>query len=367
MKKALSVLMALFLLLFVAACGQSGASSAPASTAPAEPASGEPAAESAAPAADGDFVIGLSLPTLREASWQFAYDTMQEYAVASGVKMLAQAADADQAQQTRQVEDLLTKGIDVLIIGPQDGAASAVIANLCKEEGVPVICYDRIITNTENVDYYCAIDAFRLGELQGGYIAEHAKPGAIMLFAGSPDDSNSINYFEGAMSKIQPLIDDGTLKPIGGETFEQCVTQGWLPEKAQARAENVIAGNPNDTVTAVLAPNDGLAGGIIQALKANGIQEYVISGQDAEIAAIQRLKTGEQSMTVFVSSKKNLEHIVDVAVQVAKGEEVETNGILNNGEKDVPAVLMAPEIMTKDNWKGILEENGLYDKAVHGE
>ncbi len=361
MRKTLAIVVLVVLLITaIAGCTQKPAATAgtPGSNAPAAP---------GAPESSDKIIVGLSLPTLREASWQFAYDTMQEYAAANGITMLAQAADADQAQQTRQVEDLLTKGIDVLIIGPQDGAAAAVIADMCKEEGVPVICYDRIITNTQNVDYYAAINPRKLGELQGQFIADHAKPGAIMLFAGAPDDSNSIHYFEGALEKIQPKIDDGTLKVIGGNTFEQCVTESWLPEKAQARAENIIAGNPDATVTAVLSPNDGLAGGIIQALKSNGVTDYVISGQDAEIAAIQRLKTGEQSMTVFVSSKANLYRIVDMAYSVAKGEAVETNGVLNNVAKDVPAMLMEPLVMTKENWKSILEENGLYDKAVHGE
>ncbi len=311
--------------------------------------------------------IGLSLPTLREASWQFAYTVMQEYAKEKGIPMNAQAADADQAQQTRQVEDLLTKGINALIIGPADGAAAAVLANQCKEEGVPVICYDRIITNTPNVDYYVAINPRRLGEFQGQYIADHAKPGAIMLFGGSPDDSNSIHYFEGALSKLQPKINDGTFTVIGGDAYTQCVTEGWLPEKAQARAENILAANPNAKVTAVLSPNDGLAGGIIQALKANGVTDYVITGQDAEVAAIQRLKSGEQSMTIFVSSKKTLQDLVDVAVKAAKGEKVETNGFLNNGAKDVPAYLTDPLIMTKANWKQLLQENDLYDAAVYGD
>ncbi len=311
--------------------------------------------------------IGLSLPTLREASWQFTYTVMQDYAKAKGIPMLAQAADADQAQQTRQVEDLLTKGIDALIIGPADGAAAAVLANQCKEEGVPVICYDRMIMNTPNVDYYVAINPRRLGEFQGQYIADHAKPGAIMLFGGAPDDSNSIHYFEGALAKLKPRLDSGDLVIIGGDAYAQCVTEGWLPEKAQARAENILAANPNATVTAVLAPNDGLAGGIIQALKANGVTDYVITGQDAEVAAIQRLKTGDQSMTIFVSSKKNLENMVDLAVKAAKGEKVDTNGFLNNGVKDVPAYLTDPLIMTKANWKQLLQENDLYDPAVHGE
>jgi D-xylose transport system substrate-binding protein len=314
-----------------------------------------------------DVTIGLALPTLREASWQFTYRVAQEYAKEKGIPMLAQAADADQAQQTRQVEDLLTKGIDALIIGPADGAAAAVLANQCKEEGVPVICYDRIITNTQNVDYYVAINPRRLGEFQGQYIADHAKPGAIMLFGGSPDDSNSIHYFEGAMSKIQPKIADGTFTVIGGDAYTQVVTEGWLPEKAQARAENILAANPDAKVTGILSPNDGLAGGIIQALKANGVTDYIITGQDAEVAAIQRLKTGEQSMTIFVSTKKGVEVLVDVAVQAAKGEKVATNGVLNNGVKDVPAFLTDPTIMTKDNWKRILQENDLYDPAVHGE
>ena len=311
--------------------------------------------------------IGLSLPTLREASWQFAYTVMQDYAKEKGIPMHAQAADADQAQQTRQVEDMLTKGIDALIIGPADGAAAAVLANQCKEEGVPVVCYDRIITNTPNVDYYVAINPRRLGEFQGQYIVDHAKPGAIMLFGGSPDDSNSIHYFEGAVSKLQPKIDDGTFTVIGGSAYTQCVTEGWLPEKAQARAENILAANPNAKVTAVLSPNDGLAGGIIQALKSNGVTDYIITGQDAEVAAIQRLKTGEQSMSIFVSSKSTLQELVDVAVQAAKGEKVETNGFLNNGVKDVPAYLTDPLIMTKDNWKQLLQENDLYDAAIYGE
>ncbi len=311
--------------------------------------------------------LGVSFPTLREASWQFGFNVIREYAKAKGIPMLAQAADADQAQQTRQVEDLLTKGINALIIGPCDGAAAAVLANECKQEGVPVICYDRIITNTPNVDYYVAINPRRLGEIQGQYIVDHAKPGAIMLFGGSPDDSNSIHYFEGAVSKLQPKIDDGTFKVIGGSSFAQCVTENWLPEKAQARAENILASNPNAKVTAILSPNDGLAGGIIQALKANGVTDYVITGQDAEVAAIQRLKTGEQSMSMFVSSKSTLHTLVDVALKAAKGEKVETNGFLNNGVKDVPAYLTDPIIMTKDNWKTLLVENDLYDPAIHGE
>lgn len=315
----------------------------------------------------GEITVGVSLPTLREASWQFAYDVMQEYAKSINVPMLAQAADADQAQQTRQVEDLLTKGISVLVIGPHDGAASAVIADKCKEEGVPVVCYDRIIANTENVDYYVAINPRRLGEIQGQYIVDNAKPGAIMLFGGSPDDSNSLHYFEGALSKIQPKIDDGTFTVIGGSAYDQCVTENWLPEKARARAENILAANPGVTVTAVLSPNDGLAGGIIQALKENGITDYIITGQDAEVAAIQRLKTGEQSMTVFVTPKSVMHTVVDTAIKAAKGEKVETNGVLNNGTKDVPAVLTDPVIMTKDNWKAILQENDLYDQALYGE
>lgn len=311
-------------------------------------------------------VLGLALPTLREASWQFAYTVTQEYAKEKGIPMRAQAADADQAQQTRQVEDLITQGIDALIIGPCDGAAAAVIANECKSEGIPVICYDRIITNTPNVDYYVAINPRRLGEFQGQYIADHAKPGALMVFAGSPDDSNSIHYFEGAMERLKPKIDDGTFTIIGGDTFAQCVTENWLPEKAQARAENILAGNPNAKVTGIVSPNDGLAGGIIQALKANGVTDYVITGQDAEIAAIHRLKTGEQSMTIFVSAKSTLHELVDVAVKAAKGEPVETNGVLNNGVKDVPAYLTDPIIMTKDNWKQLLEENDLYDSSLYG-
>jgi len=312
-------------------------------------------------------VVGLALPTLREASWQFAFDVMQEYAAANGIPMLAQAADADQAQQNNQVENMLTQGINVLIIGPQDGDAAAVIADKCKEEGVPVVCYDRIITNTQNVDYYVAINPRKLGEYQGQFLADHAKPGAVMLFAGAADDSNSIHYFEGALAMMKPRLDDGSLKIIGGSTFEQCVIQDWLPEIAQARAENILAANPDANVTAVLSPNDGLAGGIIEALKANGVTDYVITGQDAEVAAIHRLKTGEQSMTIFVSSKADLEIMVDIAVLAAKGEKIDTNGFLNNGVKDVPAFLTDPIIMTKDNWKSLLIENDLYDQALYGE
>jgi len=312
-------------------------------------------------------VVGLALPTLREASWQFAFDVMQEYAKVNGIPMIAQAADANQAQQTGQVENMLTQGIDVLIIGPQDGDAAAVIGDMCKEEGVPVICYDRIITNTANVDYYVAINPRKLGELQGQFLADHAKPGAVMLFAGAADDSNSIHYFDGALSKMEPRIKDGSLKIIGGETFEQCVIRDWLPEIAQAKAEDILAANPDANVTAILSPNDGLAGGVIEALKANGVTGYVITGQDAEVAAIHRLKTGEQSMTIFVSAKDDLHTMVDIAVQAAKGEKIATNGFLNNGVIDVPAFLTDPIIMTKDNWKSLLEDNDLYDRAIHGD
>jgi len=316
-----------------------------------------------ASAGEKQITIGISMPTLREASWQFALDTMTAYCDEMGYKYLTANADADQAEQTRKVENLLTQGIDVLIIGAADSDAAGTIAEMCREEGVPVICYDRVI-NHEYVDYYVAINPLRLGELQGEFIVEHAKPGAIMLFGGCPTDSNVKHYFNGAMSKIQPKIDDGTFTVIGGDTLEQVATRDWLPELALARAENILAANPDAKVTAVLAPNDGLAGGIIQALKASGITDYVITGQDAEESAIVMLKTGEQSMTIFVSSKATLQKVVDVAAKAARGEPVETNGVLNNGVIDVPAVLEAPLIMTADNWRALLEENGLYDPAA---
>ena len=362
-RRAIGILVTVALALCFAACN--GSQPATTTTAATEAAT---EATTAATPETNDVVIGLALPTLREASWQFCYDTMIEYAATlDGVTLLPQAADADQAQQNRQVEDLLTRGIDALIIGPVDGAAAAVIADQCSAEGVPVICYDRIIMNTPNVDYYVAINPVRVGEMQGEYIAQHAKNGAIMVFGGAPDDSNSIYYFDGAMSKIQPRIDSGELKIIGGDTFEQVVTENWLPEKAQARAENIIAANPSETITGVVSPNDGIAGGVIQALKANGIADYVISGQDAEEAAIQRIKSGEQSMTVFVSAVQDLHTYFDVAVKAARGEHIDTNGVLNNDAIDVPAVLVDPIVMTIENWRSVLEENGQYDPAIYGD
>lgn len=304
------------------------------------------------------FVIGISLPTQREERWVKDKEAMEKYATELGYEVKIQIADADQAQQAQQVENLLTQGIDVLILAPHDASASAELVKKAKDENVPVISYDRLVTSSEDLDYYLSFDNEAVGRLQGDYFTSKVEKGTIMLFAGAPTDNNAKLFFQGAMSVIQPKIDSGDYTVIGGTDFQQVATDNWVPANAQNRASNILTANPDTNVDGVLAPNDGTAGGIIEAFKAAGLDVPVVTGQDSEVAAVKRIKIGEQSMTIFKDTRALAKAAIDMAVSMSNGEEIKTNGAVDNGVKEVKSVLLEPIVVTQENFQEILVDSG---------
>lgn len=343
MKKILALVLTLALAVPFVGC-------APKPAAPAEP---------AAPAAVEEMVkIGVSLPTQREERWVRDKEAMEKWAKEAGVELLVQVADADQAQQAQQVENLLTQGIKVLILAPHDASASAELVKKANDEGVQVISYDRLVTGSDTLNYYLSFDNEKVGALQGQYFIDNVEKGNIILFAGAPTDNNAKLFFQGAMSVIQPKIDDGTYTVLGGTEFQQVATDNWVPANAQNRASNVLTANAGKEIAGVLAPNDGTAGGIVEAFKAANVKLPIITGQDSEIAAVKRIKIGEQSMTIFKDTRELAKAAIETAAMIAKGEAITTNGEVDNGSIKVPSILLEPQVVTQDNFQSMLIDSG---------
>lgn len=314
---------------------------------------------------DQKVTIGFSLPTLREERYQRDRDAFIAKAESLGAEVLVQAANNDENVQNSQVENLITQGIDVLVLDPQNADSAAALVDEAHKAGIKVISYDRLIRNAD-VDLYLSFDNERVGEMQGEFITNLVPKGNYFVFAGAPTDNNATLFKKGAMSYIQPLADKGDIKIV----FDQAI-RDWDPNEALKLAENALTAN-NNNVQAVLAPNDGTAGGIIQALAAQGLAGKVpITGQDAELAAIKRIVEGTQSMTIFKDVRTLAEKSAEVAVALAQGKEVadlsEANKTVNNGKIDVPSILLDPVVITKDNVDSALIDSGWFTREqVYG-
>ena len=303
-------------------------------------------------------VIGISLPTQREERWVRDKATMEQTAKEMGIKYHMQVADANPAQQAQQVENLLTQGIDVLILAPQDAAASAIMVKKATDAGIPVISYDRLISGTDKLSCYISFDNEKVGEIQGQYFVDNVPAGNIMLFGGAPTDNNAVLFFKGAMSVIQPKIDDGTYTVLGGESFQQVATENWLPNLALNRATAILTANSGKEIHGVLSPNDGVAGGIIQAFKAASVKLPIVTGQDSEVSAVQRIAAGEQSMTVFKDTRETASEAIRVALKLALKQPINADRAVNNGTIEVPSILLPATVVTQENYKEILVESG---------
>ena len=183
-----------------------------------------------------------------------------------------------------------------------------------------------------------------------------------MIFAGAPTDNNAVLFHKGAMSKIQPKIDDGTYTVLGGATFNLVSTENWLPNIALNRATAILTANNGKKIAGVLSPNDGVAGGIIQAFKAAQVKLPIITGQDSEISAVQRIKNKEQSMTVYKDTRELAAEAIKAAVAVARGTELAINNKVDNGTVEVPSILLESKVVTHENYEELLIESG-YMKA----
>jgi len=276
-------------------------------------------------------------------------------------------ANQDANDQLSQAEAALTNGAQVLVLDPVDSAAAAVIADKAKAQGVPVIAYDRLILNSDGVSNYISFDNMKVGELQAQSLVDEldqmglSNPQIVMI-NGSPTDNNAKLFKEGAHSIFDPLVKDGKLT-----IAKEYDTPDWSPDQAQNEMQQALTALGNK-VDGVYAANDGTAGGAIAAMKAAGLEPIPpATGQDAELAAIQRILIGEQYMTVYKAIKPEAEAAAELAYDLLTQTEVPasmTEGkIVNNGAIDVPSVLLAPVAVTKDNINDTIVKDGFWAAA----
>jgi putative multiple sugar transport system substrate-binding protein len=336
----------------------------------------------AAPA-DDKKLVGISMPNKTSTRWISDGESMAKIFQDRGYETDLQFANDDIPNQLAQIENMVTKGADVLVIAAIDGSTLSDVLAKAKEAGVLVIAYDRLISKTANVDYYATFDNFGVGVIQGTQLLTGLglKPGEaapagvgpfnIELFGGSPDDTNAFYFYDGAMSVLQPFIDDGTLVVQSGQMGMDVVgTLRWDGAVAQARMENILSANYTDKrVDGVLAPYDGLSRGIIAALRGVGYgtadQPWpVITGQDAEVASVKAMIAGEQMFTVFKDTRELAAQTAKMVDQALKGETVDVNDTktYDNGVKIVPSYLLTPYSVDISNYQKLLVDSG-YIKA----
>jgi len=298
-------------------------------------------------------VIGLSLDTLREERWQHDRDFFVAHAEELGAKVLVQAANNNDAVQNAQAENLLTQGVDVLVVAPHNAKTAATIVAAAHKAGVPVIAYDRLIQDCD-LDLYISFDNLKVGELQGQYAVEHAPKGNYVLIAGAPTDNNAHLYREGQLKVIQPYVDRGEIKIVSDQWAND-----WQPVEALKILENALTRNHNE-VAAVVASNDGLAGGAIQALAEQKLAgKVVVTGQDAELSACQRVAQGTQSMTIYKPILSLARRGAEVAIALARKQPVNgADQTLNNGAKDVPSILIPPIPVDRANLASTVIKDG---------
>lgn len=299
---------------------------------------------------DGKIVIGMSMDTLKEERWQKDRDIFTEKVQELGGEVKVLAANGDDATQLSQAEQLISQGVDVLVVIAHNAEATAPIVDKAHKEGIKVIAYDRMINNAE-VDYYISFDNVRVGELQAQAVTAAAQKGNIVYIGGADTDNNAHMFKEGAMNVLKPLEEKGDIKIV----YDQ-FSKDWKPEEALKNMENALTANKND-VQGVVAANDATAGGAIQALTAQGMAGKVpVSGQDADLAAVQRIAEGTQLMTVYKPIKSIATKAAEMAVSAAKGENIGTDKTVNNGKIDVPSVLLDPIPVDKSSLNTVIED-----------
>src|SRR2546426_10726293 len=287
-------------------------------------------------------VIGFSMDTLKEERWQRDKDLVEKRAKELGIKVSVQVANGDDNLQIKQAENLLTQGVDVLIVAPHNGEIAASIVEAAHRQGVPVISYDRLIKNSD-VDLYVSHHVVKVGQMQAQYALDHVAKGNYVLIGGSQTDNNALLLMDGQMSVLQPAIDRGDIKIVAKQFARE-----WLASEALRITEDALTKNNND-IQAIVASNDGTAGGAISALPPQLIGNVLVTGQDASLDAVQRIVEGKQTMTIYKPIQPLAFSAVDSAIKLARGEKLDAKDKINNGKNDVPSILQEPIVLDKNN------------------
>jgi len=329
--------------------------------------------------------VGIVLPTKDEPRWVQDETRFKEALSAAGYDVEILFSQGDSAKEKANVEDLITKGVKVIIITPQDGSAAAAAAEAAHEAGVKVISYDRLIRDTDAVDYYVTFDSLAVGAQQAQYLVDHAEGtgNPLYLYAGAASDNNAFIFFEGAWKVLQPKIADGTfviknsseavaLQDTADLSRDQMaqiigqITTNWDFNTAKNLAEaNLTVATAEDKGNVfILAPNDGTARAIADAFAADSdVTSYFVTGQDAEKASVQYIIDGKQSMTVFKDVRTLVNDAINAAIALLEDRTPDAQGSYNNGVIDVPAIQSPVVTVDKDNVKSALIDSGYYSAS----
>ncbi len=328
---------------------------------------------SAAAYAEG--TVGIAMPTQSSARWISDGNSMVEQFKAAGYDTILQYAEDDIPNQLAQIENMITNGVDVLVIAAIDGTTLSNALENAHYADIHVIAYDRLIRDSEFVDYYATFDNFKVGVQQASSLVDGLKarfgdgPYNVELFGGSPDDNNAYFFYNGAMSVLQPLIDAGTVNIVSGQMGMETVgTLRWDGAVAQARMDNLLSAHYTDEqVHGVLAPYDGLSIGIISSLKGVGygsgdLQMPIVTGQDAELRSIKSMLAGEQFSTVFKDTRELARVTVGMVDALLKDAKPEINDTktYDNGVKVIPSYLLEPVSVDMSNWEDVILGSGYY-------
>ncbi|MHA7583848.1 multiple monosaccharide ABC transporter substrate-binding protein [Paenibacillus vandeheii] len=325
--------------------------------------------------------VGISMPTKSSERWVGDGENMVRLFQEQGYKTDLQYAEDVVENQISQIENMITKGVDVMVVASVDGNTLTDVIKKAHDQGIQIISYDRLIRNTPYLTYYATFDNFKVGVLQASYIEqklglkEGKGPYNIELFGGSPDDNNAYFFFDGAMSVLKPYLDSGKLVVRSKQmTMAQIATLRWDGALAQSRMDNLLSAYySGDNLDAVLSPYDGISIGIISSLKGVGYGKAnkplpVITGQDAELASIKSIVAGEQTQTVFKDTRKLAEQTVEMANSILQGKPAEVNDdkSYNNGIKIIPAYLLDPISVDRTNVEKDIVGSQYYTKEEIG-
>ncbi|REJ17879.1 MAG: D-xylose ABC transporter substrate-binding protein [Paenibacillaceae bacterium] len=305
---------------------------------------------------DGIIKVGLTMDTLQEERWIKDQEMFGEAVEALGAEFIVMTADSDDAKQIEQAETLISMGVDILVVVPHDAEATATIVNKAHAAGIKVLSYDRLVRNAD-VDLYVSFDNERVGELQAEAITKRVPAGKYVFIGGADTDYNAHLVKKGVFNVLQPFIDRGEITIV----FDQW-TRNWLPANARDNMRAALRANEG-RIDAVIAGNDATAGGAIEALADWGLAGKVpVAGQDAELAAAQRIVAGTQTMTVYKPIRQLAEVAAELAVKMAKGETPRADRLVNNGKIDVPSVLLTPIAVDAANIDETIIADGFHSR-----
>ncbi|MBR5358990.1 MAG: sugar-binding protein [Clostridiales bacterium] len=319
--------------------------------------------------------VGVSMPTKDLQRWNQDGDYMKQELEKAGYEVDLQYAANDVATQLSQVENMINSGCKVLVIAAIEGSSLGEALDMAEAKNIPVIAYDRLLMESDTVDYYATFDNYMVGTIQGEFIKDQLDldnadgPFNLEITGGDPGDNNALFFYQGAMDVLNPYIDSGKLVVVSGQTeFSDIATASWKTENAQSRAETILSSFYADgtNVDAWLCSNDSTALGVANALAANYTGEYpIITGQDCDIANVKNMLDGKQSMSVFKDTRTLAAQVVKMVGQILSGETVDVNDTetYDNGKKVVPSYLCEPVFADANNYEKILIDSGYYSAS----